>query len=256
VTRGTENPLVFGKEVGEPQSVSKAVWRQPLLAFAFALAVLLTIFGSDAADMAVLWWNISTYQHCLYVLPIIGWLLWLRRAEVAQVTPAGWLPGLVLVFGAGLVWLVGQAGGVAIVRHVGLILMLQSCVVATLGPAVTRAILFPLFYLIFLVPFGDEFTALMQTLTARMTMALLDVTGVPASIDGVFITTRAGWFEGPGPVQIAGGRGQGRGSLAPQTRTDGRDRRGGQTRPDRGMAGHADGGRVILRRTASSLIFA
>ncbi len=195
MTRDTANPLVLGKEVGEPHSVSKAVWRRPLLALAFAVTALLTIFGSDAADMAALWWNISTYQHCLYILPIIGWLLWLRRAEVAQVTPAGWLPGLVLVFGAALVWLGGEAGGVAIVRHVGLILMLQSCVVATLGPAVTRAILFPLFYLIFLVPFGDEFTALMQTLTARMTMTLLDVTGVPASIDGVFITTRAGWFE-------------------------------------------------------------
>lgn len=176
-------------------STGRKSWRRPLLALAFALAALLTVFGRDAADMAALWWNISTYQHCLYVLPIIGWLLWLRAPEVVRTTPAGWLPGLALVFGAALIWLVGEAGGVAIVRHVGLILMLQASVIAILGPAVARAILFPLFYLIFLVPFGDELTGPMQTLTARMTMALLDVTGVPASIDGVFITTRAGWFE-------------------------------------------------------------
>ncbi len=172
-----------------------AAWQKPLLGLAFVVAALLTLFARDAADMAGLWWNISTYQHCLYIVPISAWLIWLRRAEVVLTTPAGWLPGLALVFGAALVWLVGEAGGVAIVRHVGLILMVQTSVIAILGPAATRTILFPLFYLIFLVPFGDEFTGPMQTLTARMTMALLHLTGVPASIDGVFITTRAGWFE-------------------------------------------------------------
>jgi exosortase A len=142
-----------------------------------------------------LWWNISTYQHCLYVLPIVAWLLWMRRGEVAQVEPAGWPWGLLIVLCAGLVWLTGEAGGVAIVRHAGLVLLIQSSVVAILGPAVVRAILFPLFYLVFLVPFGDEFVGSMQTLTAKMTMGLLHLSGVPAIIDGVFITTRAGWFE-------------------------------------------------------------
>jgi exosortase A len=170
-------------------------WRVPLFTLAVAIFALLLLFAPDACDMASLWWNISTYQHCLYVLPIIAWLIWLRRDEVAQTQPAAWLPGLSLVFGAALVWFVGEAGGVAIVRHIGLIGMIQASVIAILGPAVARAILFPLFYLVFLVPFGDEFTGPMQTLTAKMTMGLLHLTGVPATIDGVFITTRAGWFE-------------------------------------------------------------
>ncbi len=173
----------------------KNVWHRPLLALALAVLAILLLFARDAADMATQWWTMSTYQHCLYVLPIVAWLVWLRRSEVAQVTPAGWFPGLALVFGAALVWLIGEAGGIAIIRHIGLVAMIQASVVAILGPAVVRAVLFPLFYLVFLVPFGDEFTGPMQTLTAKMTMALLDLTGVPATIDGVFITTRAGWFE-------------------------------------------------------------
>ena len=171
------------------------VWHRPLAASALAIVALLLLFARDASDMASLWWNISTYQHCLYVLPIIAWLIWLRRSEVAQTLPAAWLPGLALVFGAALIWLIGEAGGVAIIRHIALIALIQASVIAILGPAVTRAVLFPLFYLVFLVPFGDEFTGPMQTLTAKMTMGLLDLTGVPATIDGVFITTRAGWFE-------------------------------------------------------------
>ena len=170
-------------------------WTIPLASAAVAIIAVLVLFVDDASDMASLWWSVSTYQHCLFVLPLVAWLLWQRRAEVALQTPAGWLPGLAMVFAAGLVWLIGQAGGVALIRHAGLILMIQTSVLAILGPAVVRAIAFPLFYLLFLVPFGDEFVGLMQTLTARMTMALLGVTGVAATLDGVFITTRAGWFE-------------------------------------------------------------
>jgi exosortase A len=173
----------------------EAGWRKPLATLVIALLAILLLFARDVADMAALWWNISTYQHCLYVLPITAWLIWLRRDEVVQTAPAGWTPGLALVFGASVLWLLGEAGGVSIVRHAALVLIIQATVVTVLGPAVARAILFPLFYLVFLVPFGDEFTGPMQTLTAKMTMGLLHLTGVPATIDGVFITTRAGWFE-------------------------------------------------------------
>ncbi len=188
-------PEVSAENDPSTSSARTGVWQKPLLVTALAIAANLAIFAGDVADMANLWWNISTYQHCLYVLPIVAWLLWMRRDEVAHVEPAGWPWGLLFVLGAGLVWLAGEAGGVAIVRHAGLVLLIQSSVLAILGPAAVRAILFPLFYLVFLVPFGDEFVGPMQTLTAKMTMGLLHLSGVPATIDGVFITTRAGWFE-------------------------------------------------------------
>lgn len=176
-------------------SVREEPWRHALAALALALLAALALFVRDVADMVRLWWNISTYQHCLFVLPIVGWLIWLRRLEVARTLPCGWLPGVILVFGAAILWLLGEAGGVAIVRHLAVVAVVQSLIVTILGPAVARALLFPLFYLLFLIPFGDELTGPMQTLTAGMTMALLDMSGVPAIIDGVFITTRAGWFE-------------------------------------------------------------
>ncbi|MEP6785074.1 MAG: exosortase A [Sphingomonadales bacterium] len=172
-----------------------AVWRRPLIALALTIAAILLLFARDLADMTRLWWSISTYQHCLYIVPIAGWLVWLRRSELRDVLPAGWIPGLALVAGAALLWLLGQAGGVALVRHFALVAMVQACVVAILGPAATRAMLFPVFYLIFLVPFGDELTPAMQTLTAKLAMGLLHLTGVQATMDGVFITTRMAWFE-------------------------------------------------------------
>ena len=77
----------------------------------------------------------------------------------------------------------------------GLVMMLQGSVATLLGPNVTRGLLFPLFYMFFLVPIGEEAVPALQTLTAKMCMVLLGWTGIPAHIDGIFITTPTGYFR-------------------------------------------------------------
>ncbi len=170
-------------------------WRTHLATLALAWLGLLLLFHRDVADMVLQWWNSSTYAHCLLLVPIIGWLVHQRRAEVAELTPQGWWPGLLWSGGGALLWLLGELGGIALFRHAGLIAMLQGAVAATLGQQVTRGLLFPLFYMAFLVPFGEELVPPMQTITAKLSMLLLGWTGIPAHIDGVFITTPNGYFE-------------------------------------------------------------
>lgn len=171
------------------------IWREALTRLALVALALLAIFHRDVADMADIWWNSSTYTHCLFIVPICVWLVWQRRDEVARLTPRGYAPGLALVALAGLIWLLGQAGGIALFRHGGIVLMLQASVLVVLGPQVTRGVLFPLFYLVFLVPFGEEFVPALQTLTAKISMAMLGLAGIPAHIEGVFIQTPSGLFE-------------------------------------------------------------
>ncbi|SFR83375.1 exosortase A [Sphingomonas jatrophae] len=170
-------------------------WPRALALLATAEAVLLLLFHRDLADMAGIWWNSSTFQHCLFIAPITAWLVWQRRGGLARIAPRGWWPGLLLVGVGAVGWLLGDAAGVALARHLGLVLMVQGMVVATLGLPVARALAFPLFYLLFLVPAGEELVPPLQTLTAKMCMALLALAGMPATLDGVFITTPHGWFE-------------------------------------------------------------
>ena len=33
------------------------------------------MFWRDALSMAAIWWDSSTFNHCLLVVPIIGWLV-------------------------------------------------------------------------------------------------------------------------------------------------------------------------------------
>ncbi len=170
-------------------------WRVHLVALGLVVAGLLALFARDAADMATIWWTSSTYEHCLVILPIIGWLVWQRRETLAGIEPRAWPLPLVWVGIGALGWLIGEAGGVALARHLGLVLMLQGAVAVMLGRGAAAALLFPLFYALFLVPAGDMLVPPLQTLTARMCMLLLDGVHVPAHLDGVFITTPAGWFK-------------------------------------------------------------
>ncbi len=170
-------------------------WRAHLAALGLVAAAILALFPRDAVDMAGIWWNSSTFGHCLLIPPILAWLVWQRAPELKLLTPAAWTPGLALVGLGAFGWLLGEAGGVALARHLGLLFMLQGAVIACLGRDVARGLLFPLAWALFLVPVGEEIVPMMQTITAEMAMALLALSGVPAHIEGIFITTPTGYFE-------------------------------------------------------------
>ncbi|MEN2746324.1 exosortase A [Sphingomonas sp. T9W2] len=170
-------------------------WRRSLVALGGIWAALLLIFRREVGDVVEIWWNSTTYGHCLFVPPIIGWLVWQRRREVLALQPGAWWPGLAIVVAGGFAWLVGEAAAVALFRHVGLVMLLQGAVVTLLGPRVARGLLFPLGYMFFLVPFGDFMEPWLQSVTVALTMPILHVLGVPASVDGVLITIPNGYFE-------------------------------------------------------------
>lgn len=170
------------------------VWQRPLGLLAVLWLALLVIFSRDALHLASIWWNSSTFNHCLLILPILGWLVWLRGGELGKLTPQAWAPGLLWIAAGASAWLLGEAAGLAIARQTGLVLMLQGCVPALLGPQVTRGLIFPLFYSLFLLPIGEELVPPLQILTADMSMLLLRLTGIPAYLEGIFITTPGGLF--------------------------------------------------------------
>ncbi|WP_343525666.1 exosortase A [Sphingomonas sp.] len=170
-------------------------WTFHLALLGAAALIVLILFRRDAAHLAEIWWTSTTYGHCLFIGPVVGWLIWQRRAELSRLTPVAWWPGLILVAGGGLLWLLGESATVALVRQLGLVAVLEGLVVTLLGPMVVRGMLFPLAYAWFLVPFGEELEKPLQRITVAIVMPLLDWTGIPASADGVLIHAGRYWFE-------------------------------------------------------------
>jgi exosortase A len=172
-----------------------APWRTGAARLALAWLALIALFHADWAAMAGQWWNSSTYTHILVVPAIVAWLVWARAPQLVQLTPRPWWPGLLSFAGAALLWLLGVLAGFSLASQAGAVAMLVASALVLLGPKTCTALAFPLAYLAFLVPFGDELVPALQMITATLTTMLVGVSGIPATIDGVFIATPAGLFE-------------------------------------------------------------
>ena len=170
-------------------------WRAPLIALGAVWLALILLFLRDWRAMGAQWWDISTYNHILLVPAIAAWLVALRRHELARLIPRAWSPGLIVVAGAAFLWVLGSFAGLSLARQLGAVVMLQGAALTLLGPRIGAGLAFPLGYLLFLVPAGEELVPLLQTLTAKLTMALLGLSGIPALLEGVFITTPIGYFK-------------------------------------------------------------
>ncbi len=170
-------------------------WRMPLLYLALGWAAVLLLFAPTWAEMLLLYWDSSTYNHILFVPLIVAWLVKLRASELTVLRPSAFWPGLIALAGALFLWLLGDISGLALATHLGVVVALQACVLTILGPRIAFVLLFPLAYMLFLVPLGDELVPALQMITAKLTIALTEYSGIPAHIEGVFIDTPAGLFE-------------------------------------------------------------
>jgi exosortase A len=173
-------------------SPKATAWKPYIVALILGAVALTAIFFPTAQEMIRVWIVSVAFEHCWLIPPVVAYLVWDRRQELKQLQPRIWLPGAFFAAVAGLVWLIGWAANVNFVQQFGYVFILQALVLTVLGPVVTRALLFPLFFCLFAVPFGEEFVPYLQKITAELSIWFLDISGLPYVRDGVFISVLTG----------------------------------------------------------------
>ena len=186
--------LTSDRPRGAGRGLSSA-WKVGLIRLGLAWLGLFATFATDWARLFDQWWNSSTYNHMLLVPVMVAWLIAQRHEAVLQLNPVTWLPGIGGALLALLVWVLGAVSGLDLLRQTGAVALLPASVAIVLGPRVFAGLLFPLFFMAFMIPFGDEFVPPLQMITAALTIGLVRMSNIPAAIDGVFIDTPAGLFE-------------------------------------------------------------
>ena len=170
-------------------------WRAALPALIVALLAIIGLYWPTAVDMAAIWWRSETFAHGMLVLPIVLYMVWTRRRELAVLEPRGTVAGLGLLLLLGLGWLVADAAEVVVVQQFVLVGLLQATVYVLLGGRVVWAIAFPLAYLLFAVPVGEALIPPLQRLTAWFAVGGLRWTGIPVLWEGLYIVVPSGSFE-------------------------------------------------------------
>lgn len=176
-------------------TTSPSTWRAALPALSIALLAIVALYWSTIANMALIWWRYETYAHGMLVIPIILYMIWTRRHEVAALEPcvAPVAVGGLLLLSLG--WLAAEVAEVAVAQHFAIAAIIQIAVYALLGWQVTWAIAFPLAYLLFAVPVGEALIPPLQQVTAWFTVEGLRLTGIPVLWEGLHIIIPTGSFE-------------------------------------------------------------
>ncbi len=169
-------------------------WRRASIHFVLLVMALTCLFADAALSMASIWINSSVYHHGLFVAPISVWLI-LQRKDWREAEPAADALGAIAIVGAGLLWLLGSAASIALLGHVAFVVSIAGAVTAIFGRALALRWAFPIGFLFFMVPFGEEATPLLQAAASAAVAAMLDFSGVETTRDGFMLTTAAGRFE-------------------------------------------------------------
>ena len=169
---------------------------QPALVILSTSWIVCIYFFSDTVFAGVAQWKQSqTFSHCFLVFPITAYLSWSQREHITKLAPSPNYWGLPILVLLGIGWLLGHLGAVLVVQQVAVVAMLQVLVFTVVGWPVTRALFFPLCFLIFAVPFGEDLIRPLQDYTAFFTVNALQLSGIPVFREGWMIVTPTSVWE-------------------------------------------------------------
>jgi len=152
-------------------------------------------WASISQHIAGLWWHNEIFQYGLLVPLVSLWLITQRFDDIRHMVPQLSWRGAIVFGAAAMLNIVSMLLDASIIGHIGLLLGISAAVWMMLGDHIARMIKFPLFFLLMAVPFGVELIPNLQVFTARITLLLLDITGVNYSAEGVIITLSSGIYR-------------------------------------------------------------
>jgi exosortase len=159
-----------------------------------SLAVLLLMAWLYAAILARLFlqWvgpaRDPNFEHGIFVPLFAAFVLWQDRKRLQAIAPAPSWTGLPLIVLGLLMLMIGVLGAELFFSRVSLLVLLAGLVILFQGWTFFRAVLFPLAFLLLMIPIPalilQQITFPLQMLAAKLATALLELVQVPVLREG------------------------------------------------------------------------
>ncbi len=163
-------------------------WPVTIAMVTFGLVSVIAIYWMPSSAAVSVWTNSTTYNASYLVMPITIYFVWLRRQDVARLTPRPHAPGFFYILCFGLFGLVSQAADVQLGQQLAVVGTIQAMLLTMLGWRIFKALLFPVLFLWLLVPTWDFLLPALMRMVAALTVAGVAVTGLDAGAEGYLIT--------------------------------------------------------------------
>jgi EpsI family protein len=175
-----------------------AILQNPAVVLVALVLITLALYYGTVAGLVRFWTDPdnSAYQHGLPLVAICAFLFYRRWVELkgsGQMRPS--LSASVLVMLASFGWLLASLANSQTGQWLTLILVVGLVVASVVGYRSAGVLDVPLSLLIFALPVWEPLNPYLQELTAHVVTALLNLTGLPALLEGTLISVPAGIFD-------------------------------------------------------------
>jgi len=140
-------------------------------------------------------WAISEiFNHCFLVTPISFFLIYQKRALLSQQSFVAnyWL--LLPLMGTLLLYTFAVVGDIRLFMHVATFASLPLLIWFVIGNQAAKIIAFPLYFMLFSIPFGEQLIPYLQEITTDIAVPLLEMTGIPVYRNGLYLDIPEGRF--------------------------------------------------------------
>jgi len=164
---------------------------------AVTLAVIVSMYFNTFVWLFTAWWNDPYYLYGFIVPMISGYLIWNRRADLARLDKEPSSRGIPVIVIGLLIHGIGVFLTFRFASAVSMIIVLAGMILIIYGEGVTKALLFPIGFLFFMVPIpiAPVIGATLQAPSAGYAASLVSVFGIGATATGAEIRLAESAFE-------------------------------------------------------------
>lgn len=170
------------------RSANKASPKKLKLKLVVLLILWVLAFFPLYPSLVETWLNHSNNSHGILVPLISAYLIWKKREKLklAVITNSNW--GAIILVISMAVYVVSYAGAIAVISRSMIVFSLIGLVLFTLGKSGFKLLVFPLFFLIFMVPIPDSIIGIvafpLQLFATKISAIIIQALSIPVYREG------------------------------------------------------------------------
>jgi exosortase A len=189
-------PLMRSPNETPTPSRPRALPLRAIGSVAVIAALILVVYRDVFPTLWRTWRENENYSHGYLVPPVVAFLFWIERRRFAHAIGTGSAWGIALIVAALLGHIASIRAGVFMTQGYSLVLLLFGLSLFFFGRAATRAIWFPLGYLVFALPMPPLIVSVLsfqlKVFAAKAGSAIAALAGIPLVRSGMTIHMASG----------------------------------------------------------------
>ncbi|MDM8544235.1 exosortase/archaeosortase family protein [Desulfococcaceae bacterium HSG9] len=151
-------------------------------------ATFLLLFTHTLIKLVGDWSTDDNYSHGFFIPFITGYMIWQEKEKLARIKPDPNNLGLLFIAAGMMLHIVGNIGAELFTMRFAIIVTIWGLIVYIFGRPVSKIIVIPIAYLIFMVPIPailwNKIAFPLQLFAANLTAHVIDAIGIPILREG------------------------------------------------------------------------